>query len=342
MLLRTQTHATFLFLDAPDGWEYTKDKYGNELDTFSKSAQDVELEPFLEGLLAQKALITAQGVHRIVVNHSIFYSESQTTVFSPRIMALMHELNATFSIFMQRITEGEDLYVMLDKIRSRPGMWLGEYKITLLRSFIDGYQHAENGEREEQPSFDGFNDFIGGYYGKFTTPGWKNLILEAHNGDEEKALDQFFIFLDEFRAMKGTPNSRDIVLRLLHVAMLDFRAENDHDRQKQIADLMHHVSNQLKTAIYCGQFWFDKILEDVFDRAHGNGYLHHWIKANAPETVYYECELWSGLDENGIVTSSIKSGHSLKNWSPNPNVKLIKTFFAINTDQENRVKEAFL
>jgi hypothetical protein len=38
--------------------------------------------------------------------------------------------------------EGENLYTLLDKLRTRPALWIGKTSITLLRSYIDGYLHA--------------------------------------------------------------------------------------------------------------------------------------------------------------------------------------------------------
>jgi hypothetical protein len=238
--------------------------------------------------------------------------------------------------------EKKNLYNSLDKMRERPAMYLGSHSITRMEAFISGFYEGSTDEVSENPPFDGFNDFVGKFYGKYTTAGWKNLILSDHYGDEKEALDRFFVLLDEFRENPNKPNSRGIILRFLHVAMLDFRAEDDHQRQKQIADLLHHVSNQLGDAIYGGiSIWYDNILQDVFERANGNQYLHHWIKSNAPSTLQFEYELWSGNDGKVVITTVIPSNHPQKGIVIDPCEKLIKAFFAINQDKAKEVKEAF-
>jgi hypothetical protein len=238
--------------------------------------------------------------------------------------------------------ERKNLYDILDKMRERPAMYLGSHSITRLEAFISGFYEGSNDEVTENPPFDSFNDFVGKFYGKYTTAGWKNLILADHYGNEQEALDRFFVLLDEYRENPNKPNARAIILRLMHVAMLDFRAEDDHQRQKQIADLLHHVSNQLGGAIYGGiSVWYDNILQDIFERASGNEYLHNWIKSNAPSTVQFEYELWSGSDEKVVITTVIPSNHQQKHIVIDPFEQLIQTFFAINQDKANKVKEAF-
>jgi hypothetical protein len=247
-----------------------------------------------------------------------------------------------FNCLKINLMERKNLYDILDKMRERPGMYLGSHSITRLEAFICGFYEGSNDEVPENPPFGDFNDFVGKFYGKYTTAGWKNLILADHYGNEQEALDRFFVLLDEYRENPNKPNSRAIILRLMHVAMLDFRAEDDHQRQKQIADLLHHVSNQLGDAIYGGiSVWYDNILQDIFERANGNEYLHHWIKSNAPSTVQYEYELWSCSDENVVITTVIPSNHQQKDIVIDPCEQLIKTFFAINQDKANEVKEEF-
>ncbi len=238
--------------------------------------------------------------------------------------------------------EKKNLYISLDKMRERPAMYLGSHSITRMEAFISGFYEGSKDEITENPTFEGFNDFVGKFYGKYTTAGWKNLILSDHYGNEKEALDRFFVLLDEYRENPNKPNSRAIILRLMHVAMLDFRAEDDHQRQKQIADLLHHVPNQLGDAIYGGiSVWYDNILQDIFERARDNEYLHHWIKSNAPSTAQFEYELWSGNDGEVVITTVIPSNHQQKEVVIDPCEKLIKTFLAINHDKAKEVKEAF-
>lgn len=86
--------------------------------------------------------------------------------------------------------------------RSRPGLYIGEKKISILRAFIDGYFYAAefdkiNSDRREK--FAEFHDWVANYFGwNESTAGWKNIILEECNGDEEIAVDKFFEVYDKF------------------------------------------------------------------------------------------------------------------------------------------------
>ncbi len=167
--------------------------------------------------------------------------------------------------------------------------------------------------------------------------------MADHYGNEDEALRQFYVLLDEFRLDEKRPNSRNIVYRLLHLAMLDFRAEDEHSRQKQIADLLHHLSNQLKdTSRHGYSFEYDNILEHIFERSFDNKYLHNWIKTNAPTTQKYEYELWYGFDGDSHITTLIPNSHHQKANVIGPCEKLIKTFFTMNIEKAKEIKDAFM
>ncbi len=339
MITKTFTYVSFRFNE--NGFEFQK-KFEGELAYFCETQMDVNFEEYLQKLIILKPIIETHKVESLAIFHTLFYDYQCNTEFSPKVMALINELNATFCITTEQVGT-ISLYQTLDKMRERPAMYMGEATLTALSHFISGFYEGCNFETNESPPFSGFNNFVGNYYGKYTTAGWKNLILADHFGNELEALKRFYELLDAFRLDENRPSSRAILFRLLHVALLDFRAEDEHKRQSQIADLLHHVSNQLHTAVYSSYiFEFDHILQDVFDRARGNVYLHEWIKGNAPKTEYYEYELWHGLDGEALVTTCLKSSHPQKTTILDKNEKLIATFFAINIEKANEAKEAFL
>lgn len=343
MITKTYTYAQFFFSESPD-FEYIK-KLGNDLDSFTESVENVNLESFLKDLLSQKTRLVTEGVTRIALFHTLFYDFQCNTEFSPKIISLINDLGATFCVSTE-LDAGNSpkvkFYDLIENLKKRPAMYLGKASITLLEAFLNGYGVFNEQIDYGQPSFDGFNDFVGKFYGKHTTAGWKNLILADHYGNEEEALDRFFVLLDEYQQNSSKPNARAIILRLLHVAMLDFRAEDQHQRQSQIADLLHHVSQQLNEAIHGGiSVWYDNILQDIFERVNGNPYLHNWIKANVITTQAFEYELWSGVNDKVVITTVLSSSHAQKELILDPCEKLIKTFFAINNAKANETKEAF-
>ena len=93
---------------------------------------------------------------------------------------------------------------MIDTIRRRPGLFLGSDSITALWHFLDGYQAAEREYalcwREElfPLPFRYFHEYTGYRLHGSSVMGWCQLILNACNGEEKTALQNFFEFYDEF------------------------------------------------------------------------------------------------------------------------------------------------
>lgn len=120
-----------------------------------------------------------------------------------------------------------NIYTIIDQIRPRPAMYLGRLSVTSLENFLSGYAIALqefNIEMTETPSFYDFHDWVAmklGYYE--STGGWCRMLLEAENQDEEKALERFFLYLDEFRQrqpqvlLSATPDPT----RIWHYKIID-------------------------------------------------------------------------------------------------------------------------
>lgn len=95
-----------------------------------------------------------------------------------------------------------DFYELLDCIRQRPAMYLSQKSITLLYGFLAGYAFDKWTQISKNtfPPFGEFNNWVAMKLGFYeSTSGWRNMLLKAENGDEEKAVDRFFVFLDEFK-----------------------------------------------------------------------------------------------------------------------------------------------
>ncbi|MGL5059536.1 MAG: hypothetical protein ACRC62_06100 [Microcoleus sp.] len=90
---------------------------------------------------------------------------------------------------------------MLQRIKQRPGMYLGKCSITRLRAFLNGYEmaRAELGlpDTEQQQQLEGFQEWIQERYQITSTHGWDSIIL-FFSADEKDAFDGFFKLLDEF------------------------------------------------------------------------------------------------------------------------------------------------
>ena len=123
------------------------------------------------------------------------------------------------------INSESSFLLWLQKIRERPGLFLGEPSLTALVHFWNGYAFNRmingsdaNGENScfvdcdessvepeqitlyESHFMDGFEAFVYNHYkSEWTTQGWAKLILEKCITEEE-AFYKFFELLDEFFA----------------------------------------------------------------------------------------------------------------------------------------------
>lgn len=200
MITQTYTYASFYYSD--ENYGKIQKTYTNKLHDFTETQVDVDLEIFLTNLKSHQNLIDESKIESIAIFHTLFYKNQCNTEFSPKVLELMNSLNATFCITTQILAEKDDLYDILDKMRERPALYLGSLSITKLEAFINGFRFGQNGETQENPSFDGFNDFIDTYYKNYDVAGWRNKILADHYGNEEEAITQFYQLLDEFRLNK--------------------------------------------------------------------------------------------------------------------------------------------
>ena len=93
---------------------------------------------------------------------------------------------------------------LLELIRKRPAMYLGEHTLTGLWHFLEGYSFAEQihqpGAVRQLPM--DFHDWVAyrlHYYD--STRGWRRMILEQIP-EEPATLERFYELLDEYRARR--------------------------------------------------------------------------------------------------------------------------------------------
>lgn len=100
------------------------------------------------------------------------------------------------------INHQEYLYEMLEQIKQRPGMFLGQCSITRLRSFLDGYIgcRADLGlpETQQELEFNQFQEWIQTRFKITSSHGWDSIIL-FYSADEKEALNNFFELFAQFR-----------------------------------------------------------------------------------------------------------------------------------------------
>jgi hypothetical protein len=119
---------------------------------------------------------------------------------SSRLSARPPLLNLAFGGGRKPMASDESV---LDRIRKRPGMYLGESSLTALYHFLMGYRFALDNHgipRSNDPTAlpDDFHDWVAyRLHFKESTSGWRNMIL-GRTGSEKEGLDRFFTLLDEY------------------------------------------------------------------------------------------------------------------------------------------------
>jgi hypothetical protein len=94
-----------------------------------------------------------------------------------------------------------DLYTLVEKVRKRPSMYLGQASISNLRSCLAGYILAKREmglpPTEQEKEFTEFQSWIQEKFKINSSQSWDKIILFFCE-DERSALERFFVLFDEF------------------------------------------------------------------------------------------------------------------------------------------------
>jgi hypothetical protein len=97
----------------------------------------------------------------------------------------------------------EPLFELLDKIRNKPGMYIGRASVTELRMFIVGYRFARSelqvqaGEAERD-FYENFQPWLQLRLNLRTSNSWDKILMFTVI-DEKQAFQNFFQLLEEFQ-----------------------------------------------------------------------------------------------------------------------------------------------
>jgi len=103
------------------------------------------------------------------------------------------------------------LHNKLELIRKMPGAYIGATNLSLLQQNMYGYIDALEEFNIEERSKSLFplplrylNEYVANWYNYSNTPsGWRNIILEHNNLDEEKSFFEFYKLYDAFIALSS-------------------------------------------------------------------------------------------------------------------------------------------
>ncbi len=116
------------------------------------------------------------------------------------------------NFFQSKTEKITNIYDLLDAIQPCPPMFIGKYSLSLLKAYISGIKIAS--EILEKPldwknfyapdwKVSDFTNYVAKQLKQDAgAKDWSYLILEFENFDEEKAMDLFFVFLEEFKLEK--------------------------------------------------------------------------------------------------------------------------------------------
>lgn len=109
----------------------------------------------------------------------------------------------------------EYLYHLLERIKQRPGMYIGQCSITRLNMLLVGYSQArmELGlpRTEQEKSFDHFQEWIQNKYNVTASQGWDSIIL-ANSTDEKDAFYKFFQLFEQFTKQETTNANLELTI----------------------------------------------------------------------------------------------------------------------------------
>ena len=90
------------------------------------------------------------------------------------------------------IIPDEYFYEMLQRIKQRPGMFLGQCSITRLRAFLDGYMGSRSDlglpPTQQELEFNQFQEWVQRRFKISSSHGWDSIIL-FYSADERDALN---------------------------------------------------------------------------------------------------------------------------------------------------------
>ena len=100
-----------------------------------------------------------------------------------------------------------NLYEILQKIKTKPTVYLGRPSIVCLQAFLSGYNIAQYQLglplTEKTNPLDGFQEWVQKKFKIDTSQSWANIIL-FYSQDETDALNQFFELLEEYHHQTST------------------------------------------------------------------------------------------------------------------------------------------
>jgi hypothetical protein len=125
----------------------------------------------------------------------------------------LEQIRQIQEIIRKKVSIMTDIYELMDRIKSRPGMYLGKPHISRFKAFLDGYIGARNdlgfSLKEQEQTLNNFQQWIQKRFKITSSHSWADIIL-FYSLDERDALDKFFELFEKFKSDERK-SSEDLV-----------------------------------------------------------------------------------------------------------------------------------
>jgi hypothetical protein len=106
------------------------------------------------------------------------------------------------------------LFEILDKIKARPGLYIGRPSVSDLFMFLVGYKTARRElgiepTQEELKFYQEFHQFVEKKYNLHTSNAWAKIIM-LYCPDEKQGFERFFQLIEEFHQEQQTVNPDEV------------------------------------------------------------------------------------------------------------------------------------
>lgn len=213
-VLKYETDA--ILLDA-----YNQQEHGGTGETFdwkiAKKVQEIFPKMYLAGGLSVDNVRKAiKNVNPYAVDSCSLLEKNRGKKDEQKVRDFLEVVRNAKAINF--IPEFTDVYVLLEFIRRHPSMFVGKFKLSELRAFLDGIEFGLSILNNEKFLFDwkkfrpesehrhrvGFQSWISNKFlkTKESADVWSTIILRQTNNEEEKSFDLFFALLEEFKLEK--------------------------------------------------------------------------------------------------------------------------------------------
>ena len=211
------------------------------------------------------------------------------------------------------------IYGIIERIRERPGLYLADRKITLLKAFLDDYRACEIDNADYDTSsgllfpldFSNLSDFISMKLNIYSAQDWCGMLLGFFRRDDI-AYEAFFKFFDMFKDIRMSEGWRAELskINILHNDSMNYGYREDSLNVRKpmyenpisvcivgmTGDNGYLLLVETETEIISGGIFF-KSLEDTLERsAQLFGTIKNWIPMDNRKNI----DTMKDIDINGV------------------------------------------